>query len=108
MDASELWSWVVAHDAAIALLSLWLIVNVGPRPHPERLTGPAKAFWLVVDRLCVLTAERVPGQWKWLFEPSPMGSPAAPRAPAPLDDELDESGVVAVAKPIDPEPPKAA
>jgi hypothetical protein len=60
---------------AVFLVVLWTLVNVAPRPHPEALTGWKKVFWTVVDRLSILTAAALPGEFKWLFQPSPSLGP---------------------------------
>lgn len=65
---------------------VWTIVaalvgylNVAPRPHPDRHDGWRYFFWLAVDRICVLTAEQVPGRFKWLLKPSPSPIPPESR-----------------------------
>lgn len=114
MTVQDLWSWVWAHDWQIICVISYVLLNVGPRPHPENLTGWRRTFWLVVDRLAVLSAERVPGNWKMFLasSPPPMREatlttgervsvrPATGAAPA---------GLVAVPapKPSDPDPPPA-
>lgn len=109
MTFQELSSWIWAHDWQIIGVLAYVLLNVGPRPHPENLTGYKRIFWLVVDRLAVLSAERVPGNWKMLLAPSPppmreatlsTGERVSVRAPA-------QSVVVPAPKPSDPDPPPA-
>lgn len=71
VSLAAVWAFVVAHDWQIVLVGSYVLLNVGPRPHPETMTGPKKVFWTIVDRLSVLSAERVPGNWKMIFAPSP-------------------------------------
>lgn len=66
------WAWILANPELVVAIALGIIANVAPRPHPERMTGLQRCFWLVIDRLCVLSAERVPGRLKWLFLPSAL------------------------------------
>jgi hypothetical protein len=72
MTAADAWSWIVAHDWQIVSLTTYVLLNIGPRPHPDRLDGPSRIFWTIVDRLSVLSAERVPGAWKMLLAKSPV------------------------------------
>jgi hypothetical protein len=75
MDTASVMTWVRANWYVTLVVVLWIVANVAPRPHPETMTGFQKVLWTVVDRLCVLTADVVPGKLKWIFAPSP--SPAA-------------------------------
>jgi hypothetical protein len=71
---TALFTWALAHQAlllGIVATVLWLIANVAPRPHPETCTGWKKALWGVIDRLCLLTAEKFPGVFKWILTASP-------------------------------------
>jgi hypothetical protein len=72
MDVSDVWAWAMAHEWSILTFAVWVLLSVAPRPHPERFTGFQRIFWLFVDRLTVLTAERAPGAWKMLLAPSPL------------------------------------
>jgi hypothetical protein len=84
---NHLWSWAVTNQEIVFFLVLGIVVNLAPRPHPDNVTGWQKAFWTVTDRLCVLTAERVPGKVKWLLLPSPS---AEKTVAAPVVTEKDE------------------
>lgn len=82
MDVANLSAWAMAHEWGILSFGLWVFLSVAPRPHPERYTGAARIFWLLVDRLTVLTAERAPGTWKFLFAASPLPHELAEPVPA--------------------------
>jgi hypothetical protein len=106
MDATAIWNWVWQHDWQLLLVTSYVIVNVGPRPHPENLTGYKRIFWLVVDRLAWLSAEKVPGDWKWMFTASPL--PAGMQVPVPASPPAaTDSAAEAVTLPgkNDPPPP---
>lgn len=77
MGVYAVWAWVQAHPVLVGLLLLGAVANLSPRPHPDKLTGWQKGFWLVIDRLCFLAAESVPGRFKMFFTPSQL-PPAAP------------------------------
>jgi len=98
MNPGAVYAWILAHPVVMGVATLWVLVNLAPRPHPEDMSGYQKVFWGLVDRLAVLTANELPGRWKWLFAQSPSPSkgelsqndvktdpPAAPRA----DDSKD-------------------
>jgi hypothetical protein len=64
------WAWAEANRLVLLTVIVWVIANVAPRPHPDDTSGWKKTFWMVIDRLCVLTAEELPGRLKWLLAPS--------------------------------------
>jgi len=76
MNPGAVYAWILAHPAVMGVVTLWVLVNLAPRPHPEDMSGYQKVFWGLVDRLAVLTAKELPGRWKWLFAASPSLSPA--------------------------------
>src|SRR5277367_6470841 len=86
MNASDVYAWLMQHDWQMLLVLTYVLVNVGPRPNPENLKGYKRVIWLLIDRLAWLSAEKVPGDWKWIFTASPLpprsGSPPAAASPA--------------------------
>jgi len=75
------WDWVVRYQHVL-YGCLYVLLNVMPRPHPAELPpGPHRTFWLVIDRLCVLSAAAMPGSWKMLFAMSSIAPQAAQAAP---------------------------
>jgi len=73
---ANMWIWAQANPWTTLAIVVYLIVNFAPRPHPAEHTGWARMFWLIVDRLSVLTAGSVPGKLKMLFAGSPPAAPA--------------------------------
>jgi hypothetical protein len=65
------WVWVQANPWTLVAVVAYLIVNIAPRPHPDQSVGWKATLWLVLDRICVLTADRVPGKLKLIFAASP-------------------------------------
>jgi hypothetical protein len=71
--------WLVANWYVAAITVVYIVVNFAPRQHPDQASGLAKAFWLILDRVSILTAKGVPGKLKWIFAPSPQdGEPDPP------------------------------
>ena len=70
-----LWTWIVAHPIECIALAVYVLANVLPRPKPAELTGWRATLWGTIDRLCVLTAGRLPGFWKALFAATPADEP---------------------------------
>lgn len=81
------WTWAETHRMVVLAVIVWIIANVIPRPHPEDLTGWKKTFWMLVDRLCVLTAQEMPGRVKWFFSLSPRASEGASTSDTKKDDK---------------------
>lgn len=106
MDPGAILAWPLAHPAASAAVILWLIANVAPRPHPESMKGYQKAFWTLVDRLCVLEAESLPGSFKWLFAASPTTPAVAAAAATAAVAAADNSSTTRTTDP--PAAPPAA
>jgi len=82
------WTWVMHHPLTSIAVAVWLIANFAPRPHPEQSTGWRKTFWQIVDRLCVLTADALPGRLKMPLIDSPAKKAPDPPSAAPADDDL--------------------
>lgn len=79
---TQAWTWISAHPIECAAIILYLLANVLKRPAAAGLTGWRALLWGTLDRLCILTAGRLPGTAKALFGPSPaVESPAAPPDP---------------------------
>lgn len=117
MDLAAIRDWVLQHDWQMVLFTSYVLMNVGPRPHPENMTGYKRVFWTLVDRLVWLSAEKVPGNWKFIFAPSePLARPSATAsAAAKIAEDASVTPVVAtLPKPSPaeadppPEPPKGA
>lgn len=108
MDLAAIWDWVLQHDWQMVLFTSYVLMNVGPRPHPENMTGYKRVFWTLVDRLAWLSAEKVPGNWKFIFAPSePLEQPsAAASAAAKLVEDAAAPPVVATL-PVKPSPAEA-
>ena len=90
MDLSGLAAWIQANPIIVALFVLGAVANLAPRPHPENNTGAVRVFWLLIDRLCFLTAQAVPGRFKMFFTPSPIppeaATPVTPASPTKKDE----------------------
>lgn len=67
LNLGALWLWLYENPVLAALIVVYLIANVAPRPHPDELVGWKKVFWTVVDRLSVLSAAALPGRLKLPF-----------------------------------------
>lgn len=63
--------WATAHWQLVLIVVVYGLVNLAPRPHPEKQTGAMRILWLLLDRVSVMTAERVPGRFKMLLAASP-------------------------------------
>ena len=72
------WAWAEAHATLLAAV-LWIIANVAPRPTPRPDQNRwVRLLWQLVDRLCILTADRVPGRLKWLLAATPLPPAVTP------------------------------
>jgi hypothetical protein len=67
----NLWVWAQANPWTVVAIVVYLVVNLAPRPHPEDSVGWKAKLWMILDRISVLTAERVPGKLKLIFAASP-------------------------------------
>jgi len=65
------WAWVQIHWVAVLAIVAYVVVNVVPRKHPDEQSGWRKLFWLVLDRVSVLTADKVPGRFKMILAATP-------------------------------------
>jgi hypothetical protein len=89
MDKLNLmWAWIQANPVVFTAIAVYVIANLMPRPHPEKMTGWKRTFWSIVDGLCLLTAAKVPGNLKWLLANSPPL-----RAETHVVDKAGESSV---------------
>jgi hypothetical protein len=82
MNLAAVGQWTLANWVIVVAVIVGAVANLAPRPHPDELTGWRRTFWLVVDRLCFLTASKVPGDWKWILTGSPAPEPPGPLPPA--------------------------
>jgi hypothetical protein len=71
---SEMIAWAKANPELAVAIVAYLIANFWPRPDASKLTGASKAFWQILDRLCFLTATKVPGRLKLPLLDSPEQS----------------------------------
>ncbi len=79
------WTWIVAHPIECIAIAAYVLANVLPRPSGAGLTGWRALLFGTLDRLCVLTAGRLPGVAKALFGPSPAVEPPPPDPPRTED-----------------------
>jgi hypothetical protein len=86
--------WMKANPWITTAIVVYVIANLAPRPDPSKMTGWQKSFWQIIDRLCVLTADKLPGTVKLLLldTPPPKTPKEAPKAPAeePPDDTKED------------------
>ena len=72
MNLASTVPWLQTHWFGAFVVTVWLIANFAPRPLPNEEQKPiVRLFWLVIDRLCILTAAKVPGNLKWILAASP-------------------------------------
>lgn len=74
-------------ETAVAVL-VYVVVNLAPRPQPSG-DGLWAKLWLVLDRLCLLTSDKVPGKLKFLLLDSPAKATGA-EEDAPAESEGDK------------------
>lgn len=102
MDKLDLmWAWAQANPVVFTAITVYVIANLMPRPHPEKMVGWKRTFWSIVDGLCLLTAAKVPGKLKWLLANSPTlhaethvvdkaGEPSVEDGPAEEEEEVEQ------------------
>jgi hypothetical protein len=86
-------AWMKANPWVTTAIVVYVLANLAPRPDPSKMTGWQKAFWQIIDRLCVLTHDKLPGTVKMLLldTPPPKTPKEAPKAPAEeLPDDTEE------------------
>ena len=74
MTLTAIIDWVKQNPETFAAILIYILVNVAPRKHPEEQSGLAKYFWLLLDRLAVLTHEKLPGKLKLPMTASPRAT----------------------------------
>lgn len=72
--------WMKVNPWVTTAIVVYVIANLAPRPDPKTLTGGHKVLWQIIDRLCLLTADKLPGTLKMLLLDSPAKK-AAKKAP---------------------------
>ena len=88
--------WMKANPVVTTAIVVYVIANLAPRPDPSKMTGWQRAFWLIIDRLCILTHDKLPGTLKMLLLDSPPIKPAKPKKakkvaePEPETEDEDE------------------
>ena len=66
-------TWVQDNPWVTFAIVIYVVANVVPRPHHGKLDdGWRKGMWQIIDRLCWLTSDRVPGSLKLLLLDSPL------------------------------------
>lgn len=79
-------AWIMSDPAYAIAITVWVFANVAPRPNPRKLKGAQRVLWTLVDRMCILTAERLPGRFKWLLAGSPVAAEQEKVSPATTKD----------------------
>jgi hypothetical protein len=64
--------WLIDNWLTVLSVSVYLLANVLPRPSGEQMNGPFGAFWRLLDKLCFLTSNRFPGNFKPIMVESPQ------------------------------------
>lgn len=82
-------AWLKANWISIVAVAIYLLANVYPRPPVEEQSGATRKFWFIVDRLCFLTAQQVPGRLKWPL----MASPWLQKSPASTEGKGESNAV---------------
>lgn len=70
--------WCFDHPGALLSFFaslLYVAMSIAKRPDPATLDGWRRALWETADRLSILTRDRVGGDVKALFAPSPKKEP---------------------------------
>lgn len=114
---SELVAWAQANPEVAVAIVIYVIANFAPRPDHTQMDGLTRAFWQIIDRLCVLTHDKVPGAFKMVLLDSPPKTAAltaaAAEPPKPgeacrlcgaVEPELEEDVPVADDDADEPEP----
>ena len=79
---SEVVAWAQANPEVAVVFAGYVFANFAPRPDHTQMQGWTRTFWQIVDRLCVLTHDKVPGAFKMVLLDSPP-KPAADSPPKP-------------------------
>lgn len=74
-------TWLFANWLPVLAVTVYIVINLAPRPHPDEQTGLKRVLWAILDRVSLLTAKQVPGKVKWLFAASESERPPAPTQP---------------------------
>lgn len=74
MDITPYVNWIKENPEFVASVIVYLIVNLAPRKHPEQAQGWGKFLWWMLDRVSVLTHDKMPGKPKMIFKASPVPS----------------------------------
>ncbi len=107
--------WMKANPWVSTAIVVYVIANLAPRPDPSKMTGWQKAFWQIVDRLCVLTHDKLPGGLKLLLLDSPPIKPskltkakkvAEPEPEPESEDEPEDEEADADEPEVDAEEPE--
>lgn len=88
MDIAMLKTWLawgMANPVIVLAVVVWIVANVMVRPHPDQMTGWKKVLWTAVDRVSILTADKLPGALKLPLVASPTSAAVAVAAQETAD-----------------------
>ncbi len=83
--------WAKDNYLIVIFAFVYAIANFYPRPHPDTMVGFQKKFWQIIDRLCILTAEKMPGNLKFILLDSPEIKKEQPKVDVDLKSEEEKS-----------------
>jgi len=69
---TDILHWVAANWLMAFATFIYVVANVVPRPDPATLSPGWATLWRVVDRLCFLTRDKLPGGLKAIGVLSPV------------------------------------
>jgi hypothetical protein len=81
--------WAKQNPEVVIAIVTYVIINLAPRKHPDQATGWQKYLWLLLDRVSLLTHDKVPGKLKWILVASPLDKPAPSDKDAEKDGDAD-------------------
>lgn len=79
--------WIRANPVETIAVVAYLIANFAPRPHPDDHTGWKRALWLIIDRICVITHDKVPMKMPLLGSPRQVPLLGGAEAKPPVSDK---------------------
>jgi hypothetical protein len=77
-------AWAQANPEYAVAAVVYVIANFAPRPDHSDMSGWSRAFWQIIDRICLLTHDKAPGAFKLpLLDSPPKARVKAEAAEAP-------------------------